>query len=255
VSHDEANEAADSTPVDDGLAELEERLGHRFTDRSWLQRALTHSSAIDAGGPRLSERLEFLGDAVLDLAVSEMLLQEYPVADEGKLSRYRASLVNEDSFATMAESLGLGSHLNLSKGEERSGGRRKPSILADAYEATLGAVFLDGGYAAASHVVRIHFAELIADVESRRTIDAKTALQERCQQARRTTPFYRVIEEAGPDHAREFVVEVVLDTTVLASGRGRSKRAAEQAAARAVLADEAIMQAALASSDDDDTPE
>lgn len=232
----------DATPDDAAstheLRRLEDALGYRFRSEELLEQALVHASALDEGGLRCAERLEFLGDAVLDLVVSEQLLQVYPTADEGTLSRYRAGLVNTESFAEMAAKLELGAYLRLGKGEARSGGRQKPTILTDAYEALIGAVFLDGGYEEARRVIRHHFDDVIASVASRASRDAKTELQELLHKRVGDAPSYRVVEESGPAHAREFVVEAVLGDTVLARGHGRSKRAAEQAAARSALAND-----------------
>lgn len=213
------------------LREVERRVGYRFREQERLRQALTHTSAAEIPGPRISERLEFLGDAVVGLVVSELLLSTYPTQDEGKLSRFRAALVNAASFAAMAQHLELDEHLRLGKGEEKSGGRRKESILAAAYEAVMGAIFLDGGYEAVRRVVGDQFEDLVLEVGDRETTDAKTQLQELCQQLCRQAPVYRVVREEGPDHAREFIVEALLGDTVLATGQGRSKRAAEQAAA------------------------
>ena len=214
---------------------FEQALGYSFRNVERLEQALTHASALDEREPRTSERLEFLGDAVVDLVVSEVLLHTYPERDEGKLSKYRAALVNEASFAEMAQRIGLAEHLRLGKGEEKSGGRQKESILADGFEAVMGAVFLDGGYEAARWVVGRLFANEIEGVADRSTVDPKTSLQELCQRRCRSTPVYRVVHEEGPDHARAFVVEAVLGEVVLATGRGRSKRVAEQAAAYEAL--------------------
>lgn len=216
---------------------LEETLGYRFQTPDWFEQARTHASALDEGGLRSSERLEFLGDAVLDLVVSDLLLEAYPRANEGTLSRYRAGLVDQASLARLATEIGLGEYLRLGRGEERSGGREKRSILADAYEATIGAVFLDGGYTEARRVVARHFEAAIAAAAVHGSRDAKTALQEICQRIHRQTPIYRVVEESGPDHAREFVVAAFLGDVELAQGRGRSKRVAEQEAAGVALAE------------------
>lgn len=223
------------SPVPGELHPLEAILGYVFRAPEWLERALTHTSAIGEGDLRSAQRLEFLGDAVVSLVLSEALVQRYPDIDEGRLSRYRASLVRGESFAAMAESIGLGAHLRLGKGELNSGGRSKRSILADAYEALLGAVFLDGGYAEAQKVVLAHFAADLESVAERGRRDAKTELQERLHREVGATPVYRVVEECGPAHAREFVVEVVLGDRVLARGRGPSKRAAAQEAASLAL--------------------
>jgi ribonuclease III len=217
------------------LAEIEERIGYRFGDSEHLTAALTHASAVEASQLRVGERLEFLGDAVLGLVLSDLLIQRYPDRNEGQLSKFRAALVSTVSFAGKARELQLDRDLTLGKGEEKTGGRQKPSILAAVYESVMGAIFIDGGYDAARDVVARHFGAAIDQIGEWETTDAKTELQELCQQMYRTTPVYRVVHEAGPDHARRFVVDVLLGTWVLARGEGGSKRSAEQAAARHAL--------------------
>ncbi|MFI5366648.1 MAG: ribonuclease III [Candidatus Binatia bacterium] len=217
------------------LDELQQRLGYRFGDEQDLIAALTHSSAVGIAGPHASERLEFLGDAVLGLAFADLLIQRYPDLDEGQLSKFRAALVCTASFAAKARELQLHEALTLGKGEEKTGGREKPSILAAVYEAVMGAIFLESGYQQVRDVVAVHFRDGIDQVERLETTDAKTELQELCQQRYRITPAYRTVEEAGPDHARRFVVEVLFGDTVLAQGEGGSRRSAEQDAARRAL--------------------
>jgi ribonuclease-3 len=217
------------------LDELEQRIGYRFRDAQNLVAALTHSSAADVSGPRASERLEFLGDAVLGLAFADLLIQRYPEHDEGRLSKFRASLVCTTSFAAKARELQLHEGLTLGKGEEKTGGREKPSILAAVYEAVMGAIFVESGYQQVRDIVAHHFREAIDQIERLETTDAKTELQELCQHRYRITPVYRTVDEAGPDHARRFVVDVLLGETVLAQGEGGSRRSAEQDAARRAL--------------------
>lgn len=222
----------------DRLAELEAlqaRLGHRFANVSLLVDALTHASAIEGHEPRAGERLEFLGDAVLGLALSDLLLVRYPEFDEGRLSKSRAALVNTTSFAARARALGLDRVVHLGKGEEKTGGREKTSILAATYEAVMGAVFLDSGYPRVREVAARHFVSLIDQVGQLALADAKTELQEICQQRFRVTPVYRVVQELGPGHAKRFLVEVLLGDCILGTGEGPSKRAAEQEAARRAL--------------------
>jgi ribonuclease-3 len=214
---------------------LQERLGYRFRDPDNLVAALTHASAAEGAPPRVSERLEFLGDAVLGLVFSELLIARYPECDEGRLSKFRAALVRTSSFAAKARDLGLDQCLMLGRGEERTGGREKPSILAAAYEAVIGAVFVESGYEAVKHIVLRHFGEALAHVGDFTVVDPKTELQERCQQTHKTVPAYQVVRQEGPDHARWFVVEVLLGEAVLARGEGASKRSAEQDAARHAL--------------------
>lgn len=220
---------------DQPFKELEERLGYRFGDPANLNAALIHSSAADAATPRASERLEFLGDAVLGLVFSDLLIARYPACDEGRLSKYRAALVKTGSFAAKARELRLNECLTLGRGEERTGGREKSSILAAVYEAVMGAVFVDSGYEQVKTLVVRHYGEAIERIAQLATMDPKTELQERLQRTHRTTPGYRVVREEGPDHARWFVVEVMLADVVLASGEGASKRRAEQEAAQRAL--------------------
>jgi ribonuclease III len=219
------------TPLED----LQSRLGYRFRDEGALVAALTHASAVQAASVRVSERLEFLGDAVLGLVLSELLIAHYPEYDEGKLSKSRAALVNTGSFAAKTRELGLDAHLTLGKGEEKTGGRAKASILAAVYEAVMGAIFIEGGYSAVRVVIEGHFCHAIAALDRAETTDPKTELQELCQEKFRVAPVYRVVEEIGPHHARRFVVDVRLGERVLARGEGPSKRSAEQDAARQAL--------------------
>ena len=196
--------------------------------------ALTHRSSNPDGIN--NETLEFLGDAVLALAMSDLLMTAFPDAREGPLSKIRASLVNAEVLARKARELDLGRWLQLGKGEERSGGRDKGSILASGYEALLGAVYLDSGFEPTRGIVAAHFA---ADVAAHATVgfqDHKTRLQEFTQRHFRETPSYSVLEERGPDHDKEFVLELRIGGRAYAQGVGHSKKLAEQAAAEATLA-------------------
>lgn len=215
------------------LESLQQRLGYRFSEPGLLTRALTHRSF----GADHNERLEFLGDAVLSLAVSSLLYERYAGSDEGDLTRIRAHLVREDSLHRLALQLGLPQVLRLSEGEAKGGGAQRPSILADALEAVIGASFVDGGYAAAREVVRGLLGELIASSASDNWAkDAKTALQEWLQARRLAVPSYRITETRGQAHAQTFEVECAVPALSLAkSGEGRSRRAAEQDAARRML--------------------
>lgn len=220
--------------TDEARAALEEGLGHRFVRPEHLAIAITHRST---GDRRHNETLEFLGDAVLSLAVSDLLMRDFPDAREGDLSKMRASLVNAEELAVKARQLDLGRWLLLGKGEERSGGREKEKILAAAYEAMLGAVYLDAGYEAARRVVEAHFADrLLRDPEAPGHRDYKTRLQELTQRLYREMPVYSLTGERGPDHEKEFVVELAVGGRVLGRGVGRSKKLAEQAAAMEALA-------------------
>lgn len=214
---------------------IEQRIGYHFRDPDHLMAALTHSSVTSTAHPRTSERLEFLGDAVLGLVLTDLLIERYPEDSEGQLSKLRAALVSTVSFAAKARELALNQDLLLGKGEEKTGGREKSSILAAAYESVMGAIFLDGGYQRVRAVVARQFHEAIEKVGRQRSTDPKTELQELCQQRQRITPVYRTVREEGPDHARRFVVDVLLGDTVLARGEGASKRSAEKDAARNAL--------------------
>ncbi|MBN8509619.1 MAG: ribonuclease III [Burkholderiales bacterium] len=215
------------------LAALQQRLGHRFAQPALLQRALTHRSF----GADHNERLEFLGDAVLNLVVSALLYQRFGGSDEGDLSRVRAHLVREDSLHRAALTLGLPQVMRLSEGEARGGGALRASILADALEALIGAAFLDGGYDAAQQVVGRLFGELIDSAEVERfSKDPKTELQEWLQARRLPVPAYRIVATRGQAHAQTFEVEGSVAALGLAErGEGRSRRAAEQQAAARLL--------------------
>jgi ribonuclease-3 len=215
------------------LTALQHRLGHRFADASLLQRALTHRSA----GADHNERLEFLGDAVLQTAISAMLYARFAGSDEGDLTRVRAHLVREDSLARVALALGLPEVLRLSEGEARGGGARRPSIVADALEALIGATYLDGGQASAQAVVERLFGDVIAGTEMDSwTKDAKTELQEWLQARRLPVPSYRIVATRGQSHAQTFDVECAVPALGLAEhGEGKSRRGAEQDAARRML--------------------
>jgi ribonuclease-3 len=220
------------------LASLEEHLGYAFTDKALLEQALTHTSfAHEQPDPTAhNERLEFLGDAVLDLVLSEHLIQVFPLAPEGELSKRRSHLVNEGALAQRARRLGLGDHLRLGRGEEMTGGRDKPSLLAGVYEALVAALYLDAGYERTRSVVVAQFADILEDRASVVSpIDFKSRLQERCQEAGHGLPRYTVVSERGPDHDKTFEVEVAISKQCIGQGTGRSKREAEQAAARQAL--------------------
>ena len=209
-------------------------LGHESTLRpDLLTQALTHRSA----GPMNNERLEFLGDALLGLVIAETLWERFPDADEGDLSRRRASLVNQESLAGLARGLGLGDYLTLGSGELRSGGFARDSILADALEAVIGAVYLDKGFDGAREMVLRLFAAPLAGLASRQAAkDPKTRLQELLQAERRPLPSYEVIDISGRQHAQHFVVRCRLeDATHAVEGEGSSRRRAEQAAAERML--------------------
>ena len=213
---------------------LEATLGYTFRDRSLLEQALRHASwCNEHPAPRLpdNERLEFLGDAVLDLIVGHKLMTRYPQLREGELSVTRAQVVSEAGLSEVAGQLGIGAWLMLGKGEEKSGGRDKPRILADAFEAMVGAVYLDGGFVAAWDIVDRLLAPRIETVEFKGFYDFKTRLQETAQARLKATPTYRVVQELGPVHDKRFVVAVTIGEDEWARAVGKSKKEAEQMAA------------------------
>jgi ribonuclease-3 len=220
-------------PLSPALQSLQARLGYRFDDAALLRRALTHRSF----GAEHNERLEFLGDAVLTMAVSSLLYERFAGSDEGDLTRVRAHLVREDSLHRAALALGLPDALRLSEGEARGGGAQRPSILADALEALIGAVLLDGGYEAAHSLVQRLFGDVIQATEAENwSKDAKTELQEWLQARRIPVPAYRITATRGQAHAQTFEVECAVPTLGLAErGEGKSRRSAEQEAARRML--------------------
>ena len=216
---------------------LEGRLGHTFGDRSLLEEALTHSSAANelSGSIADNQRLEFFGDSILGFLISHLLFERFPAAREGDLSRMRSALVDEPNLSQIAERLELGSFLLLGKGEEKSGGREKRSILADACEALIAAVFLDGGIEAARRVVRQLFGNLDDAGLSGSARDYKSELQELVQSRSVPSPKYELTASEGPDHERLYTVSVLLQGVPAGTGRGKSKKEAQQAAAREAL--------------------
>lgn len=209
-------------------------IGHRFNNPALLEQALTHSSfANETGITENYERLEFLGDAVLELVVSQMLVERYPDWNEGELSRLRASAVNKKTLAAIAQKLGLGDYVRMSFGEYKTGGRQKNTILADVFESVLGAIYLDAGLGAASAFVERYFDVLFAGVDQALLFtDYKTRLQELAQAELQRPPLYRIIDASGPDHAKVFRIEVLIGGQVYGEGTGRSKKQAEQMAAK-----------------------
>ncbi|MBP5173895.1 MAG: ribonuclease III [Clostridia bacterium] len=229
-----------------GAYALEGNIGYRFSDRSLLTEALTHSSySYEHGGQKIcpcNERLEFLGDSVLSVIVSEYLFENYPDSPEGDLTRCRSELVCEQALAGYAASIGLGDCLRLGRGEEKSGGRTRPSLLCDAYEALLAAVYLDSGAgdtgkkAVAKYVMPSVAERLGGLLSGRPVIDYKTLLQETVQSDSKGERLeYVTVAEDGPDHAKIFTVEARIDSNVFGTGTGSSKRRAEQEAARQAL--------------------
>lgn len=228
----------DPTPENASQGNLERALGYRFNSAEQLTSALRHSSFVNEHpqtGITSNERLEFLGDAVLNLAISQLLMKRYPDLTEGELSRNRAQLVNESELAAIAREIGLGPHLLLGKGETLTDGREKNSILADATEAVIAAIYLDGGFDAAFGFVENQFRErLCSDNRTRYETDYKSMLQERVQSIHHEVPRYEVIDEIGPDHDKTFRIQMTV-AGITAEGDGKSKKMAEQEAARAGL--------------------
>lgn len=220
------------------LEELEEKIGYRFQDRKLLKQAMCHSSyANERHMDRLlnNERLEFLGDAVLELITSEFLYKNYPKMPEGEATRTRASIVCEQTLALCARELGLGAFLLLGRGEDLTGGRERDSVTSDAMEALLGAIYLDGGFASAKEFVT-NF--ILNDIEHKKLFfDSKTILQEEIQGETTESLYYELIREEGPDHNKRFTVHACLGEQVIGAGSGRTKKAAEQEAAYRALID------------------
>lgn len=215
---------------------LEEKLGYTFSNPALLENALTHSSCANESRGRLqsNERLEFLGDSILGMVVAEHLYRNHPNLPEGELTRTRAALVCEESLVEVAQELGLGEYLKLGKGEEAGGGRKRPSIRADAVEAVLAAVYLDGGIGSARKIIQKYI--LSKEVDSLRGIrDYKTALQELVQRENGQVLKYCLTGQSGPDHDKHFFVEVQLNGSAVGSGEGHSKKEAEQMAAKAAI--------------------
>jgi ribonuclease-3 len=220
---------------------LEATIGYRFSDAALLERALTHISALKGAQGRGAsyQRLEFLGDHVLGLAVSEMLFRAFPKANEGELSRRLADLVRRESCADVARAIELGAAIRLGASESNSGGRLRVAILADVCESLIGAIFLDGGYTAAADFIERFWSDRMR-APARPLRDPKTVLQEWAQAKGLPTPSYKEIERTGPHHDPEFRVAVTLPNRDPAEGKGRSKRAAEQAAAASMLQREGV---------------
>ncbi len=215
-------------------------LNHRFGNQALLQEALTHPSYLNETrqeGAADYQRLEFLGDAVLGLLLADLLYQQFPTLPEGDLSRLRSSLVDQPRLAGLAIEAGIAPLILMGKGAEREGGRTNPSILADVFEALIGAIYCDAGFVAVQKVVTQIYAPLIAGiaVHAPAQHDAKSELQEFLAARKQPIPFYNLVDQRGPDHDRRFSVEVVVAGAVLGQGQGRSKKAAQQAAAEAAL--------------------
>ena len=218
------------------MTTLEEKLGYTFQNTALLENALTHSSCANESRGKLqsNERLEFLGDSILGMVVADHLYRNHPDLPEGELTRTRAALVCEESLVEVAAELNLGEYLRLGKGEESGGGRHRPSIQADAVEAVLAAVYLDGGIGSARKIIQRYI--LCREIEGLNSSrDYKTALQELVQRESGQVLTYHLLGESGPDHAKVFSVAVELNGKPLGAGEGRSKKEAEQAAAKAAV--------------------
>ena len=219
------------------IKDLEKAIGYQFRNIQLLHNALTHSSYANErwhNSLLSNERLEFLGDSVLGMLVAEYLFQTFPDRPEGELTRMRADMVCEQTLATVAGRIGLGSHLLLGHGEERLGGRSRESILADATESVIAACFLDGGLEAAARFVK-NFILVEVPVSRPNNMDYKTALQELVQQKKNQVLSYALVGQSGPDHDKQFDVEVSLNGAVVGAGSGRSKKRAEQMAAKSAM--------------------
>lgn len=229
------------TPASKQLDALQRALGYTFRNPALLTEALTHRSfAYEHAAPGVAhnERLEFLGDAVLQLVSSALVYRQFPDYDEGKLTELRSTLVRASTLAGLARSLSLGGYLRLGKGEESTGGRDRELLLASAFEALLGALYLDGGLTKVKRFLEPRLdAEAQQALSQKRTKDSKSLLQEAAQAQLGVTPRYRLVSEDGPSHNRTFVVEALLGDRVVARGEGHSKRQAEQEAARSALGD------------------
>jgi ribonuclease-3 len=213
--------------------ELEKRLGYTFKKKALIIEALTHKSYKK---PYNNERLEFLGDAVLDLLVGEFLFHKFPDSDEGILSKIRASLVNESGFTLLARKINLGEYIYLSAAEENNNGREKPSLLSNAFEAVIGAIYLEGGLEVVREIAEALLVETHQKIDLQSlSKDYKTALQELTQATHGVTPTYTLLRSFGPDHKKEFEIAIILDGQKIATAQGKSKKEAQQKAAHIAL--------------------
>ncbi len=224
---------------DELIRDLQKRLSYNFIDIGLLREAITHKSYVNENpdlNSKDNERLEFLGDAVLDLAISSYLVKNFPYYQEGELSKLKSMMVSETSLSRIASDLDIGEYLLLGRGEEHTGGRKKESLLANALEAIIAAIYLDGGLPAADGFVRMVFVAQIQTITREGiSLDYKTDLQEFCQGHNIELPLYRVSKETGPDHRKTFEVELLINGEVLGLGNGKNKKEAEQRAAKEAL--------------------
>ena len=239
-SHQTPGDSRRLVRLRDEFETLQAAIVYRFRDRGLLEHAMTHTSRANedvSGGVIDNESLEFLGDAVLGFVIADLLFREFPDFDEGQKSKTKASLVSTTTLARQAERLGLGEHLLLGRGEEKTGGRRKQALLADGYEALIAAIYLDGGIDQARAFILREFAALVAAVQTHGVAgeDYKSALQELVQAREEPLPEYRLTGTVGPDHRKRFQVEVVIRGQAVAEGAGSSKKEAEQDAARQAI--------------------
>ncbi len=214
------------------LSQVEKKIRVKFVDAKLLQEAFTHKSySIEHGGVSDNERLEFLGDSIISAVVAHWLFKRFDSVDEGKLSKMKSQIVSRANLSSWAEELGLGQYLYLSQGEEATGGRKRESLLGNVYESLVGAIFLDQGFAIAQRFLLRHLAKKKRIVEN----DFKSKLQELVQKKYKTPPVYHVTAETGPDHEKKFTLEVRINKRILGTGEGRSKKEAEQLAAKEAL--------------------
>jgi ribonuclease III len=220
------------------ISKLEKKLGYIFKDKNLIETALCHRSYINEQSDaalRDNERLEFLGDAVLSLTAGHMLMGFFPDANEGDLSKMRASLVNESRLASIARTMHLGEHLKLGKGELQTSGREKKSILADSLEAVIAAVYLDGGFDVSFNIIRLHFSPFLKSIiRPSANLDYKSRLQELVQVSHKSIPSYHIIDETGPEHDKIFRVQLKI-RNIVTEGTGKSKKLAQQEAAKKAL--------------------
>jgi ribonuclease-3 len=227
-------------PAEESTAALESLLGYHFEDQALLMRSLTHRSYVndhEGQGLRHNESLEFLGDAVLGFVISARIFDRFPDSKEGDLSKIKAYLVSAANLVHLAERIRLGDFLRLSRGEEKTGGRKKRAILVDAFEALIGGIYLDGGIEAAAGVLERQLGPILHSLDLHHLTygDFKSALQERLHNLDKPEPVYRVVDEIGPDHRKLFVIEVLVGKEIIARSSGRTKKEAQQEAARLAI--------------------
>jgi ribonuclease-3 len=221
-----------------GIETLEASIGYTFRDKDLLQEAVTHTTYVNEHKESIigdNQRLEFLGDSIVNAVVTAKLFVQFPDDKEGSLTKKRAEIISETALSKIARHIGLGTYLNLGRGEDMDGGRVKPSILADAYEALVGAIFLDSSYDTVSAVVGRHFESAFGSLENISTTDYKSTLLEHCQAEYKCLPKILVVDEAGPEHEKEFVINVYLSGRIVGQGRGKNKKQAAQMACKEAL--------------------